>query len=75
MKTGKLFILINPAAGKNEPILETINEVFQDSGLELNVHILAENEDPAALVSEAAQNTDVVAIYAVMAPSLPHPGL
>lgn len=63
MKTGKLFILINPAAGKNEPILETINEVFQDSGLELNVHILAENEDPAALVSEAAQNTDVVAIY------------
>ncbi|MDR6944778.1 diacylglycerol/lipid kinase family protein [Mucilaginibacter pocheonensis] len=63
MKTGKLFILINPAAGKNEPILETINEVFKDSGLELNVHILAENEDPAALVSEAAQNTDVVAIY------------
>ena len=63
MKTGKLFILINPAAGENEPILETINEVFQDSGLELNVHILAENEDPAALVSEAAQNTDVVAIY------------
>lgn len=63
MKAPHLFFIVNPSAGKDEPIVEQIGEVFRDSGTVIIVHVLEEKEEPAELIRSVLNETDLVAVY------------
>lgn len=61
----RAFVIINPASGKNETILNTINSVFRASGLDWDIAITKRSGDASRLAQQAAAsgNVDVVAVY------------
>ena len=63
MKAPHLFFIVNPSAGKDEPIVEQIGEVFRDSGTVITVHVLDKEEEPAELIRSVLNETDLVAVY------------
>lgn len=57
-------VIINPAAGKDEPILNTLNDVFHAAGVEWDVSITHKFGDATRLAKEAvARGVDLVAGY------------
>jgi diacylglycerol kinase (ATP) len=58
-----IFFIVNPAAGKDEPIEEKINEVFADSGLRQTIHVLKEKDDVTKIVHSASKLADLIAVY------------
>jgi YegS/Rv2252/BmrU family lipid kinase len=57
-------VIVNPAAGQNEPILNTLNEVFHRHELEWDVRITLGPGDATRLAREAVANgVDLVAGY------------
>jgi YegS/Rv2252/BmrU family lipid kinase len=63
MNDKQLFILINPSAGKGEPVPEKIEKVFHDSEINVKLHILTPGEDPADIVRAALPEANLVAVY------------
>lgn len=62
--TKRIHVIINPAAGRSEPILNTLNEVFHPAGLKWDVSITQESGDAAKFASKASGNgVDIVAAY------------
>ena len=60
-KYQKVMVIINPAAGKNEPVLNILNSVFHQYGLFWDVQITRQFGDAARLAKEAvAQGYDLV---------------
>ncbi|MDQ3249361.1 MAG: diacylglycerol kinase family lipid kinase [Chloroflexota bacterium] len=60
----KIHVIINPAAGQDEPILNTMNKVFGEAGVEWEVSLTKQAGDARRLAHEAAQSgADVVAVY------------
>lgn len=60
----RVMFIINPAAGGNEPILNTLNDTFKDSDLEWQVRVTHRTGDGARYAQEAlAQGYDLVAAY------------
>jgi diacylglycerol kinase (ATP) len=60
----RVQIIINPAAGKDETILNTINATFSGSGIEWDVRITHKFGDATRLTKEAvADGVDLVAGY------------
>lgn len=60
----RVHVIINPAAGKDEPILNTLNDVFHTAGVEWDVSITHKFGDATRLASEvAAKGVDLVAGY------------
>jgi len=60
----RIHITINPAAGKPEPILNTLNTVFRSAGVHWDVSITQESGDAHRYALEAAKSgADVVAAY------------
>ncbi len=60
----RVFVVINPASGKDEPILNTINDVFRYYGIEWEVGITHKYGDARLLATRAAQEGyDLVAGY------------
>ena len=51
----KIFVVINPAAGKDEPILNTCNDVFRSHDIEWEVGITHKYGDARKLAAQAAE--------------------
>jgi YegS/Rv2252/BmrU family lipid kinase len=61
----RAFVIVNPASGQNETILNTLNTIFQATGLDWDVAITKKAGDASRLAQEATASgeVDVVAIY------------
>jgi len=59
-----IHVIINPAAGQDEPILNTLNDVFHRAGVEWEVSLTHKFGDAARLAQEAAASgVDLVVGY------------
>jgi diacylglycerol kinase (ATP) len=63
MENSPLLLIVNPAAGKEEPILELAEKVFHNSGIMMDVHVLTKGEDPGEVARLAAQTYQMIAVY------------
>jgi len=60
----RIHVIINPAAGHDEPILNVLNNVFHPAGVEWDVSITHKFGDATRLAKEAvASGIDLVAAY------------
>lgn len=60
----RIVIIVNPAAGKNEPILNTINDVLAQHQVGWDVRVTHGEGDATELAREAARSgCDFVAVY------------
>jgi YegS/Rv2252/BmrU family lipid kinase len=60
----RVHVIINPAAGKDEPILNVLNDVFHPVGIEWDISITHKSGDATRLAKEAvAMGVDLVAGY------------
>lgn len=60
----KVHVVINPAAGHDEPILNVLNDVFHQAGVDWEVSLTHKFGDASRLAKEAAQaGADLVAAY------------
>lgn len=60
----RIFTIINPASGRNEPILNTLNDLFHPAGIDWDVRITREHGDGARYAREAAeQGCDLIMAY------------
>ena len=60
----RVHVVINPAAGRDEPILNVLNDVFGPAGVEWDVSITHHAGDATRLTKEAiARGVDLVAGY------------
>lgn len=68
-RDGPLFerakVIVNPASGQDETILNTLNTVFRATGLDWDIAITKKAGDASRLAQEAAASgeVDIVAIY------------
>lgn len=59
-----VHVIINPAAGKDQPILKTLNAVMQTAGLDWEVMITKDIGDGRKLAQAAAEaGADIVAVH------------
>ena len=59
-----IHIVVNPASGKNEPILNTVNDAFQPAAVSWNVSVTNAYGDAAKQAREAAASgADIVVAY------------
>ena len=62
--TKNIHVIINPAAGKTEPVLNTLNRIFHPAGVKWDVSITQESGDAARFASKARDSgVDIVAAY------------
>ena len=60
----RIHVIINPAAGHDEPILNVLNHVFHPAGVEWDISITHKFGDATRLAKEAvASGVDLVAAY------------
>ena len=60
----KIVVIINPAAGHDEPILNTLNDVFHSTGVDWDIRITHKFGDATRLAKEAVEmGVDLVAGY------------
>ena len=60
----RIHVIINPAAGHDEPILNVLNDVFHPAGVEWEISITHKFGDGTRLAKEAvASGVDLVAAY------------
>ena len=59
----RIHVVINPAAGKDEPILNAINDVFRQHGIEWTVSMTHKYGDATKFARQAAEEGfDIVGI-------------
>jgi YegS/Rv2252/BmrU family lipid kinase len=60
----KIHVVINPAAGKDEPILNTLNDVFHQYGVDWSISVTKKYGDATEFARQAAESgADLVAGY------------
>ena len=60
----RLHVVINPASGKPQPILHTLNRVFREAGVDWDISLTQESGDAERFARSAvASGADVVAAY------------
>jgi YegS/Rv2252/BmrU family lipid kinase len=60
----KVHVVINPASGANEPILNQLNSVFYAAGMEWDISLTKKSGDASRQAAAAAESgADVVAAY------------
>lgn len=62
-KIKKIHIIINPASGRFEPILPTINAALKDSDINWEVSITKNSGDAAKFAKEFSDSADLIAVY------------
>ena len=63
MNFKKILIIINPASGKEEPILSYLNTAFTDSEIDWEVAVTKAEGDAIAVAKKYAGKVDVIAVY------------
>ncbi len=64
MRFERVHVVINPAAGQDEPILSVLNDVFRPAGIDWNVSITKAPGDAAEQARQAVKDgADVVVSY------------
>lgn len=60
----RIHVIINPAAGQDEPIINVLNRVFHPAGVDWDISITHKSGDATRLAKEAvASGVDLVAAY------------
>ncbi|MFO7624175.1 MAG: diacylglycerol kinase family lipid kinase [Anaerolineales bacterium] len=60
----RVFVVINPAAGQDQPILKSLNKIFQENGVDWDIAITKDRGDGRRLARNAAQSgVDLVMVY------------
>ena len=60
----KVHVVINPAAGQNEPILNVLNDVFHPAGVHWDISLTHKSGDATRLAAAAAASgADLIAAY------------
>src|SRR5688572_2785449 len=60
----KIHVVINPASGKDEPILNTLNDVFHSNGVDWDISVTKKYGDATEQAEAAiARGVDLVAGY------------
>jgi YegS/Rv2252/BmrU family lipid kinase len=60
----KIHVIINPASGQPQPILNTLNSVFHPLGIDWDIHLTQKSGDAERFARQsAAAGVDVVAAY------------
>jgi YegS/Rv2252/BmrU family lipid kinase len=60
----RVLVIINPAAGHDEPILNVLNDVFHPAGVDWDIRITHKSGDATRLAKEAAESgVELVAGY------------
>lgn len=63
MRFSNIHVIINPAAGKQEPIVNYLDNVFPGLDIKIQVHMVSPGDDIFYIASRLAGNNDLVAIY------------
>jgi len=63
MKFKHIYFIINPASGKEEPILSYINKVFYESDVDWDVAITKKNKSAGQIARQLIGKTDLIAVY------------
>lgn len=64
MNFKRIHVIVNPASGKDQPILKTLNSVFHAAGIDWDVYVTKAGGDARRLAKEAVQaGADAVAVY------------
>lgn len=64
MNFKRVHVIVNPASGKDQPILKTLNSVFHAAGIDWDVYVTKQGGDARRLAKEAVQaGADAVAVY------------
>ena len=64
MKFKRVHLIVNPASGKDQPILHTLNRVLHPAGTDWDIYVTKAGGDARRLATEAVQaGADAVAVY------------
>ncbi len=64
VKLNRVHVIINPASGQDKPMLNVLNTVFRDAGIDWDVFITKDAGDAERLAREAAEaGVDAVVVY------------
>lgn len=64
MSQRRIQVIINPASGANQPILNTLNDVFKDQGVDWQVSVTHQVGDGERFARQALDDgVDLVAVY------------
>ncbi len=63
MKFKNIHVIINPAAGVEEPILSYLNTAFKDTPIDWDVSITRKGNDAKEIASKLIGKTDLIAVY------------
>jgi diacylglycerol kinase (ATP) len=64
MNFKRVHVIVNPASGKDQPILKTLNNVFHSAGIDWDIYVTKKGGDAQRLAAEAVQaGADAVAVY------------
>jgi len=59
----KIYIIVNPASGKDEPVLSYINNAFTDTGLSWEVKVVNKEGDIENMIKEVMTGASLIAVY------------
>jgi diacylglycerol kinase (ATP) len=63
MAIKNIHIIINPAAGEDEPILSYLNKAFLDSGIKWEVSVTRKDYSAKEIAKSLIGKTDLIAVY------------
>jgi diacylglycerol kinase (ATP) len=64
MNFKRVHVIVNPASGKDQPILKTLNNVFHPAGIDWDIYVTKGADDARRLAHEAVHaGADAVAVY------------
>lgn len=64
MNFKRVHVIVNPASGKDQPILHALNTVFHAAGIDWDIYVTKSGGDARRLAKEAVQaGADAVAVY------------
>jgi diacylglycerol kinase (ATP) len=64
MNFKRVHVIVNPASGKDQPILKTLNSVFHAAGIDWDIYVTKGGGDARRLAKEAVlAKADAVAVY------------
>ena len=64
MNFKRIHVIVNPASGRDQPILKTLNSVFHLAGIDWDIYVTKAGGDARRLAKEAVQaGADAVAVY------------